>query len=107
MLLSRRFGRLLPRLWQRRSFCKATESKDSEAKRSQQLWDILVPERNWDFRSPFIPTMILAIAVLQYMISLKRVDVAERELEESKHLLEEKRARRAAQEAAFEEKKVS
>ncbi|CAL1157326.1 unnamed protein product [Cladocopium goreaui] len=104
MLLSRRFGRLLPRLWHRRNFCKATEPKDSDAKRSQQLWDILVPERNWDFRSPFIPTMILAIAVLQYMISLKKVDVAERELEESKHLLEEKRARRAAQEAALEEK---
>ena len=34
----------------RRNFCKATEPKDSDAKRSQQLWDILVSpsaERWW------------------------------------------------------------
>eukprot|EP00434_Breviolum_minutum_P030173 symbB.v1.2.026684.t1/scaffold2603.1/size75102/4 len=84
-----------------RCFSKLPTKEQEEAKKSQQLWDILVPERNWDFRSPLIPTLILAIVFLQYLISQKKEDVAEREREEAKILMEEKRARRAAQEAAF------
>ncbi|CAE7828929.1 unnamed protein product [Symbiodinium sp. CCMP2592] len=50
-----------------------------------------------------IPTLILFIVFLQYLISQKQSDVAEKEREEVRLLQDERRARRAASEKALEE----
>ncbi|CAJ1447968.1 unnamed protein product [Effrenium voratum] len=86
-----------------RRFCSPAEKSAAEkAKESQQLWNTFVPEQNWDFRSPLLPTLVLGIVVLQYLISQKKADVAEKELEEAKLLMEERRARRARRETEAE-----
>ncbi|CAK0889084.1 unnamed protein product [Prorocentrum cordatum] len=35
------------------------------AKESQRLWDLAVPERNWDIRHPFLPALLLGILGMQ------------------------------------------
>eukprot|EP00439_Symbiodinium_sp_Y106_P058614 s5809_g8.t1 len=92
---------------ERRSFSNSANSADpsagERAKKAQELWRMMVPEQHWDFRSPMIPTLILFIVFLQYLISQKQSDVAEKEREEVRLLQDERRARRAASEKALEE----
>ncbi|CAE7527600.1 unnamed protein product [Symbiodinium natans] len=90
-----------------RSFSNSSNSAGpsaaERAKKAQELWSTFVPEQHWDFRSPMIPTLILAIVFLQFLISQKQSDVAEKEREEVRLLQDERRARRAATEKALAE----
>eukprot|EP00931_Biecheleriopsis_adriatica_P081388 TRINITY_DN54716_c0_g1_i1.p1 TRINITY_DN54716_c0_g1~~TRINITY_DN54716_c0_g1_i1.p1 ORF type:complete len:116 (-),score=26.02 TRINITY_DN54716_c0_g1_i1:157-504(-) len=81
--------------------CKSAASGPSseESKKAQRVWDMMVPEQNWDYRSPMIPILIFGILVLQYLISSKQDDTEEQELQEVRRLKEEREARRAARAA--------
>eukprot|EP00930_Biecheleria_cincta_P089538 TRINITY_DN7886_c0_g1_i1.p2 TRINITY_DN7886_c0_g1~~TRINITY_DN7886_c0_g1_i1.p2 ORF type:complete len:127 (-),score=30.97 TRINITY_DN7886_c0_g1_i1:291-650(-) len=77
------------------------QSEAEKAKKAQRVWEMMVPEANWDFRSPMIPALLLGIVLLQYLITKKQGDAAERELEEVRQLKEERKARREEREAAL------
>eukprot|EP00440_Ansanella_granifera_P001586 gb/GFBE01001708.1/.p1 GENE.gb/GFBE01001708.1/~~gb/GFBE01001708.1/.p1 ORF type:complete len:147 (+),score=30.20 gb/GFBE01001708.1/:1-441(+) len=76
------------------------EEELEKARKAQSVWNMMVPEQSWDWRSPMIPILLLSIVVLQYLITQKQSDARERELEEVRILKEERQARREAREAA-------
>eukprot|EP00933_Yihiella_yeosuensis_P040639 TRINITY_DN3497_c0_g2_i1.p1 TRINITY_DN3497_c0_g2~~TRINITY_DN3497_c0_g2_i1.p1 ORF type:complete len:131 (+),score=29.72 TRINITY_DN3497_c0_g2_i1:84-476(+) len=73
-----------------------TESQKAseEAARAQKIWESAVPEMNWDFRSPVIIVMVIALIVLQVMISTKQSSVAEKEQDEIAKIKAERQAER-------------
>eukprot|EP00928_Gymnodinium_smaydae_P034910 TRINITY_DN24649_c0_g2_i1.p2 TRINITY_DN24649_c0_g2~~TRINITY_DN24649_c0_g2_i1.p2 ORF type:complete len:206 (+),score=62.08 TRINITY_DN24649_c0_g2_i1:80-619(+) len=69
------------------------------AKEAQRMWNTMVPERNWDVRSPMFPALIFCIVILQVLIYRSGSD-EELEQQEVDRLKAERLARREAQRAA-------
>ncbi|CAE8596017.1 unnamed protein product [Polarella glacialis] len=87
---------------QQQEAIKARSKKLAEsANRQQSVWNLVVPEMNWDFRSPMIPVLLLAVVYLQYLITTKQGVKEVKELEEVRVWREERKARRDAEDALF------
>mmetsp|Transcript_34655 Transcript_34655/g.110080 ORF Transcript_34655/g.110080 Transcript_34655/m.110080 type:complete len:118 (-) Transcript_34655:49-402(-) len=72
----------------------------NEAKKAERLWNLLVPERNWDWRHPMIPGLIAAILGLQWLIGTSESGTEQKEREEHEEVARLRAERRSTTRAA-------